>query len=527
MSGKAIKGDKKRKKKFFKREGVFIISLIISVLVLIASLFFEKTFTNKCNEILAVLVDNFGWFYLLGVALIVAAIIYLFFSRYGDIKLGPDDSEPDFSFFSWIAMLFAAGMGIGLVFWGTAEPLDIYMRPPYGIEPSSKASLIFALKASFFHWGIHPWCIYSILGVILAYVQFRKKERGLISRVFLPVFGRKLVKGWLGKLIDVSTVVATVAGLITSLGLGTLQISRGLHYLYGWPLNNLLIFLIILIITILYLASAIFGLDKGIKNLSNFNLIVALILLVSIIIIGPTVAVFNSLTAGLGEYLNNFVDLTLKIGPLKTGSWTAKWTIFMWATWIAWAPFVATFIARVSRGRTIKEFVMAVVLVPSIIGFIWFSSFGILGINVADKVGLESVKDPALTLFIVLKQYPFGGLISGLAIILLTTFFITSADSAVFVLGILTSNGNLNPKIFKKVVWGLIISSLSFFILRAGGLDLVKAISIIGAFPFLIFLLIAIIALLRHFYLDRKIVKKRMFQRMIYDEKTIKDIENI
>lgn len=509
------------------KESVFIISLIISLLVIIASMFFADQFLSECNVLLKLLVDNFGWFYLLGVSIVVIAIIYLFFSKYGDIKLGSDDSKPEFSYFSWIAMLFAAGMGIGLVFWGTAEPLSIYFNPPPGITPQSTSSMEFAMKASFFHWGVHPWCIYSILGVILAYVQFRKKEKGLISRVFVPIFGRKLIKGWLGKAIDISTVVATVAGLITSLGLGTLQISRGLHYVYGVPLNNLLIFGIVFIITILYITSAVCGLDKGIKNLSNFNIILAVILLITVITVGPTVPIFNAFTNVLGDYLSNFIQLSLRIDTFGSNSWTAKWTIFMWATWVAWAPFVATFIARVSKGRTIKEFIIAVVLVPSLIGFIWFSAFGILGINVADKVGIDAVKDPALTLFMVLRHYPFGNLISLLAILLLTTFFITSADSAVFVLGILTSNGNLNPKTYKKVIWGIIISTLAFLILRAGGIELIMAISIIGAFPFLVFMLIAIMAILRHFYLDRKVVRKKFIQRMIYEETQLRDIGNI
>ena len=518
---------KKKSKKRLKSESVFLISLIISILILFLSIFDEKYLVNKCNIILTFLENQFGWFYLIGVFFIVVAIVYLFFSKYGDLKLGDDDSEPEFSNISWIAMLFAAGMGIGLVFWGTAEPLSIYFEPPFGIVPKSTEALDYALKASFFHWGFHPWCIYSILGIILAYVQFRKKEKGLISRVFIPIFGRKLIKGWLGKLIDISTVLATVAGLITSLGLGTLQISRGLSYVYGIPTGNTLIFFIIFIITILYIASAIFGLEKGIKNLSNFNLAVAILLLLAVIIIGPSTAILNGITNGLGEYLSSLTKMSLRIESFGRHTWTANWTIFMWATWIAWAPFVATFIARVSKGRTIKEFIIAVVFVPTLIGVIWFSAFGLLGVKVAGIVGPEAIKDPALTLFIVLKQYPYFTTISTLAILLLTTFFITSADSAVFVLGILTSNGNLNPKTYKKVIWGVLISALAFFILKAGGLDLIKTVSIIGAFPFLIFLLLSIVALLRHFYMDRKIVRDKKIKRMIYEEKSLKEIEDI
>ena len=523
------KNESGRFKKNKKKNDVFYFSLILTVIILFISLFAKNKFNAACESILGFLLNSFGWFYLLGVFFIVVTIVYLFFSKYGDIKLGHDDSEPEFSTFSWIAMLFAAGMGTGLVFWGVAEPLCLYYDPPPigEIIPQTVQAANASIEMSFFHWGIHPWCVYSLLGILLAYSQYRKGEKGLISRVFIPIFGRNLIKGWLGKLIDICTVVATIAGLVTTLGLCTLQISRGLHYLYGIEINNYLIFVIILIITIFYMSSAIFGLEKGIKTISNFNLVLAICLLILIIIIGPTTAIFNTLTNGLGDYLSDFIKMSLTIKQFGNNTWTAKWTIFMWATWIAWAPLVATFIARVSKGRTIKEFILGVVLVPSLISVIWFSAFGALGLNVADAVGEAAVKDPALTLFMVLNHYPIGKIISFVSIILLTTFFITSADSAVFVLGILTTHGNLNPKTGKKIVWGLLISGLAFCIIRAGGLDLVKNISIIGAFPFLIFLLISILALLRHLYLDRKTVRKKVIKRIIYKDKNISDIENI
>jgi glycine betaine transporter len=409
---------------------VFRISIIILFLILFIGLLFKKTFLKGCESILSVLIGQFGWFYLLGVFFIVAAIIYLFFSRYGNIKLGGDDTEPEFSNFSWIAMMFAAGMGVGLVFWGCAQPLSLYYNPaPFlNVNPETPEAFLYSIVISYFHWGIHPWCVYSILGILLAYIQFRKKEKGLMSRTLLPIFGRKLTKHWLGKTIDICTILATMAGLITTMGMTTLQVSRGLNYLFGIQLSNWLYLYIILIITVFYMTSAISGLTRGIKIISNFNLFLAIILLTCVIIIGPTTSIFNTITAALGEYISEFVrmSLSINISDIRVDTWTAKWTIFMWATWIAWAPLVATFLARVSKGRTIKEFIVAVVFVPTLVTIVWFAAFGALAYNVAPILGKEAIADPALTLFMVLKHYPFGLALSIMAIVLLVTFFVTS-----------------------------------------------------------------------------------------------------
>jgi glycine betaine transporter len=427
--------------------------------------------------------------------------------------------------------MFAAGMGVGLVFWGCAQPLSLYYTPaPFmHVQPETPQAFLYSVVISYFHWGIHPWCVYAILGLLLAYIQFRKKEKCLMSRALLPVIGRKLTKNWLGGVIDISTVLAVMAGLVTTMGLTTLQVSRGLNYLFGIPVNNIVFLIIIVVITIFYMTSAISGLDKGIKIISNFNLILAIALLGCVILLGPTIEIFNTVTSALGEYISNFVrmSLSIKITDIKLGTWTADWTLFMWATWITWAPLVATFIARVSKGRTIKQFITAVVFVPTLLTVFWFAAFGTMAYKVAPIIGKAAVADPALTLFIVFNQYPLGFVLSLIALLLLITFFVTSADSAIFVLGTLSSHGNLNPKKSRKIIWGILMSGLSFCVIRAGGLDLVKNMAILGAFPFLIFLLASIFSLFRFLYLDRRVVRNKMIKRILYKDKDISDIEKI
>ncbi|MCF7790772.1 MAG: BCCT family transporter [Victivallales bacterium] len=510
---------------------VFRASIILLFLMLFVSLFFKNAFLEGCNKILSVLICQLGWFYLLGVFFLVVAVLYIAFSRYGDIKLGGDDAKPEFSTFSWIAMMFAAGMGVGLVFWGCAQPLSLYYDPaPYlNVQPQTPDAFLYSIVICYFQWGIHPWCIYSILGILLAYTQFRKEERGLMSRTLLPIFGRGIIKSWVGKVIDIATVLATMTGLITTLGLTTLQVSRGFNFMFGLPLNNYTYFFIILIMTVCFLTSAISGVSKGVRIISNFNLVLCFLLLFCAFIFGPTTATFNTITSALGEYISQIVrmSLAINVNEIKMNSWTAKWTIFMWATWITWAPLVATFLARVSRGRTIREFISAVVFGPTLLTLIWFAAFGAMAYEVAPLIGKAAVSDPALTLFIVLKHYPFGFILSLMSVILLITFFITSADSAVLVLSILTSHGKLNPNNSRKFVWGILLSGLSFCVIRAGGLQLVKNIAIIGALPFLIFLLISVFSLIRFLSRDRRIIRDRWVKRILFEDKKIRDFDKL
>ncbi len=468
-----------------KKDQVFIVSLLFLAAIVVWGLVSPTGFEAAANGSFKFLVGNFGWFYLLSMSAFVIFAVWIAASKYGKIKLGPDDSTPDYSFGSWFAMLFSAGMGIGLVFWGVAEPLNHFISP-LGLESGSAAAAEFAIRKSFFHWGLHPWANYSVLALALAYMQFRKNKPGLISSVFIPLLGEERVAGPIGKTIDILAVFATVAGVATSLGLGAYQINSGLNYLFGVPENNFVIFIIVAVVTVLFMISAATGLDKGIKFLSNLNVAIAALLVLVTIIIGPTLLILNTFTNGLGNYLQNLVSDSFAIDPFGDSAWIGGWTIFYWAWWIAWAPFVGTFIARISRGRTIREFVMGVLLAPTIASFLWFSVFGATGVNAGVDVATEAIQSTSTAFFVVMSQYPLGSVISFVAVCLLCTFFVTSADSATFVLGMMTSNGDLNPSTKRKLIWGVIQSGLALTLMfsSSNGLGMLQTASIAAAFPF-------------------------------------------
>ncbi|WP_432407744.1 glycine betaine uptake BCCT transporter [Wukongibacter sp. M2B1] len=476
---------------------VYYISLIVVFIIVGWGILGKESFEIAANGLFEFLTINFGWSYLISMFLFVGFATFLAFSKYGKIKLGPDDSEPEFKTSSWFAMLFGAGMGIGLVFWGVAEPLNHFVAPPFGLQGGTPEAANFAMKQSFVHWGFHPWANYSIIGLALAYFQFRKNKPGLISSIFIPLIGEAKVNGPIGKIIDIFAVFATVAGVATSLGLGTLQINGGLNYLFGLPSTTTVQIAIIAIVTFIYIWTAVTGIDKGIKLLSDINLVTAIVLLGGTILLGPTVKIINSFTNGLGTYVNQFVYDSFHIEAFGDNSWIGGWTIFYWAWWIAWAPFVGTFIARISRGRTIKEFVLGVIVAPSMASFIWFAAFGTAGINLGSEIASEAAKVTETALFVVMKQYPLGYVISLVAVFLLCTFFITSANSATFVLGMFTSGGDLNPSNSKKIVWGVVQALLALALLIAGGLKTLQIGSVAAAFPFIFIMIFACISLLK------------------------------
>jgi glycine betaine transporter len=479
---------------------VYYISIVLSFAIVIWAIAAKNNFAAVANNLLNFLTNNFGWAYLLSMLVFVIFAVALAFSKYGRIKLGPNDSKPDYSTASWFAMLFGAGMGIGLVFWGVAEPISHFIAPP-GMKPGTVEAANFAMKSSFMHWGFHPWANYSIIGLALAYFQFRKNKPGLISSIFEPLIGEKGVNGPIGKLIDIFAVFATVAGVATSLGLGTLQINSGLKYLFNIPETQLVQIIIITIITIVFIWSAVSGIEKGIKLISDVNLYLAIGLLVLSILIGPTIKIINSFTSGIGAYMGTIIQDSLHIEAFGDNSWINGWRIFYWAWWIAWAPFVGTFIARISRGRTIREFVLGVIIAPSVASFIWFATYGTMGINLGinGTMGVEALKavaaSPETGFFVVMGHYKLGVILSIIAVLLLCTFFITSANSATFVLGMLTSNGDLNPTNTKKVIWGLVQALLATALLVAGGLTSLQTASVAAAFPFIFVMLFACLAL--------------------------------
>ncbi len=480
---------------------VFYVSLGIVVALLAWGILAQEHFANFSNNLLAYLTTNFSWAYLASMFTFVAFSVVLAFSKYGSIKLGANDSKPEFSTASWFAMLFGAGMGIGLVFWGVAEPISHLTSPPPGLEPGTPETAAFAMGASFKHWGIHAWSSYSIIGLALAYFQFRKGAPAMISSLFLPLIGEKGVKGPIGKTIDVLAVFATVAGVATSFGLGTLQINSGLNFLFGTPESNPVALIIIAVITVVFIWTAVSGVEKGIKILGDINLYLALSFLLLAFLVGPKVKILNSLFAGFGAYLNNFVQGSFELNAYGDNSWLNGWTVFYWAWWIAWAPFVGSFIARISKGRTIKEFVLGVTIAPAMASFLWFAVFGTLGVNLMETQGVAKITElagtPASALFAVLANYPLGWILSIIALMLLCTFFITSANSATFVLGMFSTGGNLNPSNKKIIFWGLVQSALAAVLLLSGGLKALQTISVAAAFPFIFVMLGACVSLLK------------------------------
>lgn len=477
----------------------YVIALVISLSIVAWGLFLPASFEAMGNTLFKTFVTNFGWFYSLAMTSFVVFVIWIgFFSKYKNMRLGADDSRPEYSNISWFAMLFSAGMGIGLVFWGVAEPLNFFVAP-LGADPGTPEAAQFAMNKAFLHWGLHPWANYSVLALALAYMQFRKNKPGLISSVFIPVLGEERVKGPIGITIDVLAIFATLAGVATSLGLGAYQINSGLHFVFPniIPENNTALIVIVAVVTVLFMTSAITGLDKGIKFLSNLNIGISAVVILSVFIVGPTLMMLNVIVESIGGYFQNFAHNTLAIGAFKDGGWYGGWTIFYWAWWIAWAPFSAIFIARISKGRTIKEFVTGVLLVPAFASFLWFGVFGALGINQGLDVATEAIQSTSTALFVVLQNYPMGSAISIIVVILLCTFFVTSADSATFVLGMLSEDGSLNPKTAKKVIWGILLAllALALMIGSENGLQMLQTVSIVAAFPFAIIMVWAMYSL--------------------------------
>lgn len=479
---KAMKEDNSKK--------VFIISLVICAAIAVWAVGFNKQFTVASNAMFAFFTGKFGWLYLASMLAFVAFAIFIAAGKWGKIKLGSDDEKPQFSTLTWFAMLFGCGMGVGLVFWGVAEPLSFYLTPAAGVNPETPEAANFALKAAFMHWGVSPWANYAIIGLGLAYFGFRKKQKSMISTTLEPLIGAK-ANGWLGMVVDVLAVFATVAGVVTSLGLGVMQINSGLNMVLHVPSNLKVQIIIILIISVIYITTAASGIEKGIAAISDINLVLFVTLIFAGFILGPKMEILNGFIGGIGDYVQNFVKDSLLVNAYGDNSWTFNWRIFYWAWFIAWAPFVGVFIARISRGRTIREFILGVALVPGLTSIVWFSIFGCLGLHLAQTGVLTHdqlaaiAASPETGLFTVLQYYPLTKIFSLVAIILLNTFFITSANSGTFVLSMLTTNGEQNPPKKKMVIWGVIQSVMAIGMMLAGGLKPLQTISLAAAFPFI------------------------------------------
>lgn len=454
-------------------------------------------FGNVAGSLFNYTTVNFGWFYLLAVFIIIIFLVGLAVSRYGAIRLGGDDERPEFPFFTWIAMLFSAGFGAGLVFWGVAEPMSHFFTSPVSaVESHTEEAARVAMGYSFFHWGVSQWSVFAIVGLVIGFLQFRKKQDGLVSTALEPVTGsNRTVKAT----IDSFAVIATVMGIATSLGLGILQMNGGLDAVLNTGMSFPIQLVIILVIFIAYMASASTGLNKGIRYLSNLNLAIAIILLVFVFVTGPTVFILETFTLAIGDYFTNFIQYSLRLQPYQQGTWVRDWTIFYWAWAIAWSPFVGAFVARVSRGRTIREFIVGVMVIPPAIACLWIAVFGgtALWNDLNNQTGIAEAVNADLTsaLFQTYLHLPLTTILSVLSIVLIFTFLVTSADSATYILASMTSNGSLVPPTFAKLVWGFLMAAIAGVLLYAGGLEALQTASLISALPFTILLLLLIIAI--------------------------------
>ncbi len=472
---------------------VFWISVLLTGAFIIWGTFFTESLTAIVNKAFNGTIDYFGWVYLTAALFFVVISIYLLFSKYGHIRLGKDTDKPEFKTISWLAMLFGAGTGVGIVFWSVAEPVTHYTNPPTG-EGFTEQAANLAMQYTFFHWGIHPWAIYTVIGLALAFFQFKKNLPASVSSVFYPLL-KDRIYGPIGKTIDILAVFATVFGIATSLGLGAMQISAGINHFFDISNSSTLQIIVVFSAMILYLISISTGLERGIQYLSNTVMILSILMLALVLFIGSTSEIFRVLFNTTGGYIGNFVEMSLNLKPFGDNSWTGAWTIYYWAWWIAWAPFVGMFIARISKGRTIKEFVLGVLFVPSIGTFIWLSILGGQALHLVHNLGNTVLGEKIasnvdLSIFTFFSALPASSLLSVVGFAVMIIYYVTVADTSTYVLGMLSERGNLNPSMKIKITWGVIQSMVAAVLLLAGGLQVLQTASITAAFPFVIIMLL-------------------------------------
>lgn len=482
---------------------VFGVAATLALLFLVYGAVDGEGFGETGGSVLGWITTNFGWFFVLTSGGFVVFSAFLAVSRYGNIKLGPDDSVPEFSTFSWVSMMFATGMGIGLMFYGVAEPLTHLNTPPLGLaEPGSDEAAHLAMEYTFFHWGFHPWSMYAVIGLTIAYFAYRKGSGNLISAAFRPLLGDR-VDGAAGKGIDTLAVLATLFGSATSLGLGALQITGGLSDVFsGREYGTTAAVAVIAVLTLCFVVSAVSGIDRGIKWLSNANAVAAALLALFLFVVGPTVFILSTFTESIGGYLTHLPTMSFRTGVFGGGEWLNGWTIFYWAWWVSWTPFVGMFIARISKGRTIRQFVVFVIAIPSLVSFVWFSILGGAAFDLQLTKGedMKALVDSGLetTLFGTLRAYPLATVTVVLAVFLIAIFFVTGADSASIVMGMLSQGGDEEPRRSLVVFWGVATGAVATVLLVTGGEDGLGALQtgvIIIGFPFLMVLIALCVSL--------------------------------
>ena len=503
---------------------VFGVTAVIAIAFLVWGFVSTPSLSSVSGSALTWTMENTGWLFVLTSSGFVLFVLWLALSRFGAIPLGRDDEEPEFRTVSWIAMMFSAGMGIGLMFYGVAEPLSHLVTPPPGTgAPGNAEAVQTAMATTLFHWTLHPWAIYAVVGLAIAYGVYRKGRLQLISAAFEPLIGDR-ANGPLGKIIDMLAIFATLFGSAASLGLGALQIRSGLNIVAGWSTTgNGILIGIIVVLTIAFIFSAVSGVAKGIQWLSNINMVLALTLALFVFVVGPTVFILNVIPTALGSYLQDLAMMSARTGAEggDVQTWLQSWTVFYWAWWLSWTPFVGMFIARISRGRTIRQFVTGVLLVPSIVSLIWFAIFGGAALNFQNNgVDLAGEGTTEGQLFTLLDQFPLATVASILVIILVAIFFVSGADAASIVMGSLSERGTLEPSRATVVFWGAATGAVAAVMLLVGGDDALtglQTLTILAALPFVLVMVGLSVALVKDLRKDPMMIRRRYAAEAVDD----------
>lgn len=493
----------------------FISSAILFTFILLTLMFRTET-ADFFNTALSTITSKSGWFLILVANVFIIAALYFAFGKFGQIRIGGKDAKPEFSTFAWYTMLLSAGMGIGLMFWSVGEPMFHFISPSpmfSGVKGGTPEAAQAAMGITYFHWGLHPWAIYAVVGLGLAFFAYNRGLPLTIRSIFFPILGNKIYGFW-GNIIDVLSVLATLVGLATSLGLGVQQVNAGLNYLFDINISTTTQVILIIVITGFATTSVVAGLDKGVKRLSEANMLLAGLFMLILLILGPTIFIVSSFTQNLGYYLTKLPEISLWTETFRNTNWQGSWTVFYWAWWISWSPFVGMFIARISKGRTVREFVLGVMIIPTLLSFIWMSVFCGSAIffqsnGIAD-IATAVNENVATALFVMLQNFPFTEVLSFIGIILVTIFFVTSSDSGSLVVDHLTSGGKLDSPVPQRVFWAVMEGVVAAVLLIGGGLKTLQTASVTTGLPFAIILLMIIYAL----YIA--------FSQELYVEKAIK-----
>ena len=480
---------------------VFFPSAALILLFLVLGAAFPTVTEVAFREIQGFIVEKLGWLYTSAVAFFLGFVVWLFFSRYGSIKLGKDDDEPDYNRLTWFAMLFSAGVGIGLLFYSIAEPIEHFARPP-DAEPESVAAARDALRIAYFHWGLHAWSIYIVVGLSLAYFAFRHDLPLTIRSAFYPLLGERIY-GPIGHIVDIFAVFGTLFGVATSLGLGVMQVGAGFEYLGLLESTQSNQLVLIAVITLIATTSVVSGLDVGIRRLSELNIALGLVLLGFVFIAGKTAFLTSSFVESLGTYLQDLPMMTFRTDAWTGSEWQASWTMFYWGWWISWSPFVGMFTARISKGRTIREFIGGVLIVPTLFGFFWLNVFGSTALDFEIHGATELVgavveeRRIAESLFLTLEQLPWTNLTTGLATVVIVTYFVTSSDSGSLVIDTITSDGAPDPPVGQRIFWALAQGAVASVLLVTGGLVALQTAALSTALPFSVAIILMCWSLVR------------------------------